>query len=61
MKRLRGGPHNYKVMDTTGGLGPATGDNTTVTHSEVSLSRLDCATSSNNEMVKLARQASHQP
>lgn len=60
-KRMRGGPGNYEVMDTEGGLKVMSGSQQVRHNTEVVLSEIDCATSSNIESAKLAVQASRQP
>lgn len=60
-KRMRGGPNSYEVMDVEGGLKAITGEEQTSRKTEVDLSAIDCSTSSNNELAKLAQQASQHP
>lgn len=47
-------------MDTATGLVTSPWNNKTFTTSDAALSRMDCVISSNNDLSKLARQASHQ-
>lgn len=59
-KRMRGGPESYEVMDTAGGLVTGPGNNKIVTNSDNTLSGTDCVLSFNNDLAKLATQASQQ-
>lgn len=59
-RRMRGGPDNYEVKDTTGGLRAANLYEQLNNKSEVELLDIDCSTSSTNELDKLAVQATQQ-
>ncbi|KAL1805925.1 hypothetical protein ACET3Z_028993 [Daucus carota] len=61
-KRMRGDPDTYAIMDTEGGLAKESGGKGMENRNpDVVLSEIDCSTSSNSNLAKLARQASQQP
>ncbi|WOG82416.1 hypothetical protein DCAR_0101580 [Daucus carota subsp. sativus] len=57
-KRMRGGPDNYDIMDTPGGLAGASDSIAVNKNNDGVLSDLDYTSSNNFQLAKLAQQAS---
>lgn len=57
-KRMRGSPGIYDIMDTSGGLVGASNSIGVHKDNDVVLSELDCTSSENSQLAKLALQAS---
>lgn len=60
-KRMRGGPNNFEIMDTAGGLTKDIMQEQITGTSGVDLSKMDCSSSSKLDLATLAMQASQQP